>query len=89
MGDLQLPFDDSVKKLEGLVGFNLKPDQQRALKELHIGSNFCLGASWGTRSECDAAAGGEDEGSPPIKINIILINIHLVGVARYTEVKKD
>ena len=27
MGDLQLPFDDSVKKLEGLVGFNLKPDQ--------------------------------------------------------------
>ena len=49
MGDLQLPFNDAVKKLEGLVGFNLKPDEQRALKELHIGSDLCLGASLGTR----------------------------------------
>jgi hypothetical protein len=64
MGDLQLPFNDAVKKLEGLVDFNLKPDQQGALKELHIGSDLCLGASLGTRSECDA--GGEDGGSPPI-----------------------
>jgi hypothetical protein len=46
MGDLQLPFDDAV--LEGLVGFNFQLDQQRAPKELHIGSDLCLGASLGT-----------------------------------------
>ena len=26
----------------GLVGFNLKPDQQRALKQLYMGSDLCL-----------------------------------------------
>jgi hypothetical protein len=42
MGDLHLPFDEAIKKLEGSVGFNLKPDQRRALEELHIGSDLCL-----------------------------------------------
>jgi hypothetical protein len=42
MGDLHLPFDEAIKKLEGLVSFNLKPDQRRALEELHMGSDLCL-----------------------------------------------
>jgi hypothetical protein len=47
MGDLHLSVDEVIKKLEGLamVGFNLKPDQQRALKELHMGSDLCLMAA--------------------------------------------
>jgi hypothetical protein len=36
-GDSHLPFDKAVKKLEGLVGFNLKPNQQKALKEMYVG----------------------------------------------------
>jgi superfamily II DNA helicase RecQ len=47
MGDLYLLFDEAVKKLEGLVGFNLKPDQQRALKELYMSSDLCLVAATG------------------------------------------
>ena len=42
MGDLRLPFDEAIKKLEGLVGFNLKPGQRKALEELHMGSDLCL-----------------------------------------------
>jgi hypothetical protein len=42
MGDSYLPFNEAIEKLEGLVGFNLKPDQQRALKELYMGSDLCL-----------------------------------------------
>jgi hypothetical protein len=42
MGDSHLPFHEAEKKLEGLIGINLKPDQQRGLKELHMGSNLCL-----------------------------------------------
>ena len=41
MGDLRLPFDEAIKKLEGLAGFNLKPDQRRALEELYMGSDLC------------------------------------------------
>jgi hypothetical protein len=95
MGDLQLPFDDTVKKLEGLVGFNLKFDQQRAPKELHIGSDLCLGASLGTPYTLRMRRWWRRwRAATYIKINIILINIYLVGVARYAEVdlqplKKD
>ena len=42
MGDSYLPFNEAIEKLEGLVGFNLKPDQQRALKQLYMGSDLCL-----------------------------------------------
>jgi hypothetical protein len=42
MGDSHLPFHEAVKKLEGLIGINLKPDQQRALKDLYMGSDLCL-----------------------------------------------
>jgi hypothetical protein len=42
MGDLHLSIDEAIKKLEGLEGFNLKPDQRRALEELHMGSDLCL-----------------------------------------------
>ena len=42
MGDLHLPFDETIKKLEGLVGFNLKPSQRKALEELYMDSDLCL-----------------------------------------------
>ena len=47
MGDLHLPFDEAIKKLEGLLGFNLKPGQRKALEELHMGSDLCLIAATG------------------------------------------
>jgi len=47
LGDLHLPFDDAIKKLEGLVGFNLKPGQRKALEELYMGSDLCLIAATG------------------------------------------
>jgi len=47
MGDLRLPFDEAIKKLEGLVGFNLKPGQRKALEELYMGSDLCLIAATG------------------------------------------
>ena len=86
MGDLQLPFDDAVKKLEGLVGFNFQLDQQRAPKELHIG---VLKHLWEHRQNATLVKKMEGR-----YLYIILINIYLVGVARYAEVdlqplKKD
>ena len=42
MGDSYLPFDEATKKLEGLLGFNLKLDQKRALEKLYMGSDLCL-----------------------------------------------
>src|SRR5487761_117613 len=47
LGDLHLPFDDAINKLEGLVGFNLKPGQRKALEELYMGSDLCLIAATG------------------------------------------
>ena len=42
MGDSYLPFDEATKKLEGLLGFNLKLYQKRALEKLYMGSDLCL-----------------------------------------------
>jgi superfamily II DNA or RNA helicase len=42
MGESYLPFDEPIKKLEGSVGFDLKPGQQRAPKELYMSSDLCL-----------------------------------------------
>ena len=47
MGDSYLPFDEATKKLEGLLGFNLKLDQKRALEKLYMGSDLCLIAATG------------------------------------------
>jgi len=47
MGDSHLPFDEAVIKLEGLVGFKLKPAQRTALEELCTGYDLCLVAATG------------------------------------------